>query len=145
MEKYTINLKGSKKLCSFYFNDLPISGKREFSESKNRLVNIFSPKNIFVFDNCNYMFFNSKEEATGYLQHIKQEIKENRERYETALEGSTDKLLKYADGLKVVTECKPILNCNCAKYQTSDCAAKHEQALMDFCSHGIRKPGGEQE
>ena len=32
----------------------------------------------------------------------------------------------------------------CVKYQTPNCAAKHEQALMDFCSHGIRKPGGEQ-
>ena len=32
-----------------------------------------------------------------------------------------------------------------ANYQTQNCAAKHEQALMDFCSHGIRKPGGEQD
>ena len=41
---------------------------------------------------------------------------------------------------------EPLITCGeCAKYQTPDCAAKHEQALMDFCSHGIRKPGGEQE
>ena len=41
---------------------------------------------------------------------------------------------------------EPLVTCGeCAKYQTPDCAAKHEQALMDFCSHGIRKPGGEQE
>ena len=40
---------------------------------------------------------------------------------------------------------EPLITCGeCAKYQTPDCAAKHEQALMDFCSHGIRKPGGEQ-
>lgn len=28
----------------------------------------------------------------------------------------------------------------CAKYQSPNCAAKHEQALRDFCSHGVRKP-----
>ena len=41
---------------------------------------------------------------------------------------------------------EPLITCGeCAKYQTPNCAAKHEQALMDFCSHGIRKPGGEQD
>ena len=40
---------------------------------------------------------------------------------------------------------EPLTTCGeCANYQTQNCAAKHEQALMDFCSHGIRKPGGEQ-
>ena len=39
----------------------------------------------------------------------------------------------------------PVRCGECANYQTQNCAAKHEQALMDFCSHGIRKPGGEQE
>ena len=40
---------------------------------------------------------------------------------------------------------EPLVTCGeCVKYQTPNCAAKHEQALMDFCSHGIRKPGGEQ-
>ena len=40
---------------------------------------------------------------------------------------------------------EPPVRCGeCANYQTQNCAAKHEQALMDFCSHGIRKPGGEQ-
>ena len=41
---------------------------------------------------------------------------------------------------------EPLVTCGeCVKYQTPNCAVKHEQALMDFCSHGIRKPGGEQE
>ena len=41
---------------------------------------------------------------------------------------------------------EPPVRCGeCANYQTQNCAAKHEQALMDFCSHGIRKPGGEQD
>ena len=41
---------------------------------------------------------------------------------------------------------EPPVRCGeCANYQTQNCAAKHEQALMDFCSRGIRKPGGEQE
>ena len=41
---------------------------------------------------------------------------------------------------------EPLTRCGeCANYQTQNCAAKHEQALMDFCSHGIRKPGGEQD
>ena len=40
---------------------------------------------------------------------------------------------------------EPPVRCGeCANYQTQNCAAKHEQALMDFCSHGIRKPGDEQ-
>lgn len=38
-------------------------------------------------------------------------------------------------------ENKPLVRCGeCAKYQSPNCAAKHEQALMDFCSHGERKP-----
>ena len=38
---------------------------------------------------------------------------------------------------------EPLVTCGeCVKYQTPNCAARHEQALMDFCSHGIRKPGG---
>lgn len=41
---------------------------------------------------------------------------------------------------------EPLVTCGeCVKYQTPNCAAKHEQALMDFCSHGIRRPGGEQD
>ena len=41
---------------------------------------------------------------------------------------------------------EPAVRCGeCANYQTQNCAAKHEQALMDFCSHGIRKLGGEQD
>ena len=36
---------------------------------------------------------------------------------------------------------EPPVRCGeCAKHQSPNCAAKHEQALMDFCSHGVRKP-----
>ena len=36
---------------------------------------------------------------------------------------------------------EPPVRCGeCANYQTQNCAAKHEQALMDFCSHGVRRP-----
>ena len=38
---------------------------------------------------------------------------------------------------------EPLTHCGeCMKYQTPDCAAKHAQALTDFCSHGVRKPEG---
>ena len=41
---------------------------------------------------------------------------------------------------------EPLVRCGeCAKYQSPQCAAKHEQALMDFCSHGVRKPEGSEE
>lgn len=112
MEKYTINYKGSKKLCGLCDGDLPITGKQKFNEDKNRLENIFSAKNIFIFDNNNYMFFTFENEAKEYLTYIKRTIEENRDRYEKALTGSTDLLLAYAENLSVVTECKPILNCN---------------------------------
>lgn len=40
-------------------------------------------------------------------------------------------------------ENEPIVRCGeCEKYQSSNCAAKHEQALMDFCSHAVRKEEG---
>ena len=40
----------------------------------------------------------------------------------------------------------PLTYCGeCMKYQTPTCSAKHEQATMDFCSHGVHKPGGEQD
>ena len=48
------------------------------------------------------------------------------------------------DGCKPANE-PPVRCWECANYQTQNCAAKHKQALMDFCSHGIRKQGGEQE
>ena len=38
-------------------------------------------------------------------------------------------------------ESEPLTHCrDCAKYQTQSCSAKHEQALIDFCSHGVRRP-----
>ena len=41
---------------------------------------------------------------------------------------------------------EPLTRCEeCVKYQTRDCAAKHEQALTDFCSHGISKPEGSED
>lgn len=48
------------------------------------------------------------------------------------------------EALRRAQPAEPLTTCGeCANYQTQNCAAKHEQALMDFCSHGIRKPGGE--
>ena len=50
------------------------------------------------------------------------------------------------NALRRAQPAEPPVRCGeCANYQTQNCAAKHEQALMDFCSHGIRKPGGEQD
>jgi len=58
----------------------------------------------------------------------------------------TEKQAASAWNLRAQPANEPLVRCGeCVKYQTRDCAAQHEQALTDYCSHGVRKPGGEQD
>ena len=68
------------------------------------------------------------------------------EEFETDYAGSAHDKAIAAWNRRAQPDNEPLVTCGeCVKYQTPNCAAKHEQALMDFCSHGIRKLGGEQE
>ena len=93
----------------------------------------------------------TNEEAIKILQGMNLDLMYPNGEY--AVDGlPEDKLKKYLATGKAITALRraqpanePLVTCGeCVKYQTPNCAAKHEQALMDFCSHGIRKPGGEQ-
>ena len=72
---------------------------------------------------------------------------QNRDWCITTVRNAADQFEKMREEISTrrAQPAEPPVRCGeCANYQTQNCAAKHEQALMDFCSHGIRKPGGEQ-
>ena len=91
-ECFTI-CRGETPLKSFHSNDLPINRNGGYA-----------PNNIIKFSNEDYICFNSKEEASKYIDSMKKQIEEERERYEKSLVGSTDKLLKSIDKLVICTK-----------------------------------------
>jgi hypothetical protein len=100
----TYAIKGNRKLCSFYPNDLPITGKRTFNERTGKLENIFTPKNIFVLDNSSYYSFETEDKAANFISYMQEEIKGNQARYEEILQGSTEQLINYLLKFKIVEE-----------------------------------------
>ena len=97
---YAIRTKNGL-LNGFYSNDLPITRKLYFNDKTERLEPKFTIKNMM---NCTggYIFFDTSEEAEEYINYIRRDIEENRKRYESALEGSTDQLLSVVNGFKII-------------------------------------------
>jgi hypothetical protein len=98
------SIKSTRKLCSFYPNDLPITGKRIFNEKTNKLDNIFTAKNIFALDNSSYYSFETEQKAMDFISYMRQSIIEEKERYEKVLQGSTEQLINYLEKFKIVKE-----------------------------------------
>ncbi len=87
--------KGTIALDNFAWNDLPVkkklkNGKRVFSDA------------MFRFDNSHCDVFETVEKAAACIDFIKNEINRNSSRYESAVEGSTEKLMQIANKLRVV-------------------------------------------
>ncbi len=57
---------------------------------------------------------------------LQAELIEQKKHFEVALAALREKQERVACG-------------ECMKFQTSHCAARHEQALNDYCSHGERR------
>jgi hypothetical protein len=105
MESYYI-MKGSKKVDSFYLNELPIKHvhyldkkvSEQFFEVDNlgffeRLI----PLRMFPIRQNSAIFFKELSEAQDYLNHAKESIK-NDERF---CERIKNKLLKYIETFKI--------------------------------------------
>ena len=99
--RYAIRTKNGL-LNGFYTNDLPITKRLYFNENTDRLEPKFSLRNMM---NCSdgYMFFGTPEEAQRHINYIRNDVKQNKSRYEKSLQGSTDQLLSIIDKFKVVS------------------------------------------
>lgn len=97
---YAIRTKNGL-LNGFYSNDLPITRKLYFNDNKERLEPKFSLRNMMNCSGGHYIFY-SENEAQEHINYIKREVEENRKRYESVLEGSTDQLLSVVNGFKVI-------------------------------------------
>lgn len=85
----------NKRLCSFYDNDLPITRKTRFNKDTERIEHVFTTKNIFIFDNTCYNIYSNQVEATAHIDYMHRAIEENRKRYESVLQGSTEALHEF--------------------------------------------------
>ncbi len=91
---YIITKKnGTRPLNDFEFNGLPVK-KNSTGEMK------FTDKQFHFYSDC-FTVFNTKDEAENYIDFVKAEILKNETRYESAMTGSTAKLMKIANRLKV--------------------------------------------
>ena len=57
---------------------------------------------LFHFYNDCASSYRTIEEAEHHISLIKRQIEENRDRYESCIKGSTDRLLKFANQLRVI-------------------------------------------
>ena len=66
---------------------------------------VFSTSGMFKYYKTSYSKFDSLEDAEEFLnKFIKEGIEKNRARYEEFLPGSTDRLLKYANTLRIIED-----------------------------------------
>jgi hypothetical protein len=101
IKMYAIRTKNGL-LNSFYTNGLPTTRKAFFNENTNKFEPKFTLRDIM---NCTggYMIFDTQQEAEQHINYIKSEVEDSRERYESALQGSTDKLLSIINGFTTIT------------------------------------------
>lgn len=101
--KYIITKgRGTTPLNGTFINDLPTTGKCKWNEKTRSFESVYTDKKIFEFNNDCYSVFDTEDDALRHITYIKKSIEEERERYEDCIKGSTDKLLKVANNLKVV-------------------------------------------
>ena len=103
-------VKGNRKLHQFHSNDAPVGRKKVWKEDylgrkDYEWKTVFSTAGMFKYYKTSYSTFNSLEEAQEFLDKcVKEAIEKNRARYEEFLSGSTDKLLKYANTLRIIED-----------------------------------------
>lgn len=90
---YIIINKAGKPLSAFKPSNLPVgtSGK-------------YSPRPVFCFRTGIHSVFGSEALAADYARFMFRELRNNRERYEEALEGSADRLENFFRTLTITEE-----------------------------------------
>lgn len=90
-----------KALNDFEFNGLPVKANAKMWKMMESPESCYSNKLFHFYNDCasSYRTF---EEAEHHIAVIKRQIEENRDRYEACIKGSTDKLMKFANQLKVI-------------------------------------------
>ena len=93
--------KSNKALNNFEFNGLPVklnATRRQMIENPGSCYS----NRLFHFYNDCAGSYRTVEEAEHHITLIKRQIEENRDRYESCIKGSTDKMLKFANQLRVI-------------------------------------------
>lgn len=96
-------VKGNSKraLNDFEFNGLPIKSNVTKWDLMENPQQCYSDRLFHFYNDC-ASSFDTIEKAERYIATIKRWIEENRNRYEYYLKGSTDKLMKFANKLRVI-------------------------------------------
>lgn len=93
--------RGKRALNDFEHNGLPIKENTTLWQKMENPDSCYSDRLFHFYDDC-ASSFETIEEAERYIETIKRWIEENRDRYENCLKGSTDKLMDFANKLRVV-------------------------------------------
>lgn len=93
--------KSKKALNDFEFNGLPIKANVTRWQMIENPESCYSDRLFHFYNDCASIYRTIKE-AEDYISLIKRQIEENRNRYESCIKGSTDKLMKFANQLRVI-------------------------------------------
>lgn len=93
--------KSKKALNDFEFNGLPIKNNATWWQRIQNPEGCYSNKLFHFYDDC-ASIYETIEEAENYICLIKKQIVENRDRYESCVKGSTDKMMMFANQLRVI-------------------------------------------
>lgn len=93
--------KGTRALNDFEHNGLPIKANITRSQLLENPESCYSDRMFHFYNDC-ASSFSTMEEAEQYIKTIKRWIEENRSRYENCIKGSTDKLMAFANKLRVI-------------------------------------------
>lgn len=93
--------KSKKALNDFEFNGLPIKNNTTLWQRIENPESCYSNKLFHFYNDC-ASIYETIEEAENYICLIKKQIVENRDRYESCVKGSTDKMMMFANQLRVI-------------------------------------------
>lgn len=93
--------KSNRALNDFEFNGLPVKSNATMRQMIENPESCYSNRLFHFYNDCAGSY-RTIEEAEHHISLIKRQIEENRDRYENCIKGSTDKMLKFANQLRVI-------------------------------------------
>ena len=93
--------KSNRALNDFEFNGLPVKSNATMWQMIENSESCYSNRLFHFYNDCAGSY-RTIEEAEHHISLIKRQIEENRDRYESCIKGSTDKMLKFANQLRVI-------------------------------------------
>lgn len=93
--------KSNKALNDFEFTGLPIKSNATRWQMIEDPESCYSNRLFHFYSDC-ASSYRTIQEAENYICWIKRQIEENRDRYENYIKGSADKMLKFANQLRVI-------------------------------------------